>query len=465
MADFIGPDGARIAIEGDVHLGGSLAVAQLADGRTMLTADGGGGGSAPAGSLVVGEAAAGAVGVDTLVLPSATVTVSGTVATVDQIDAASLEGGDSAYHLARAHHSGTQLAATISDLTETVQDLVGALVASGANITATYNDGAGTLTLAVTGTLPLAVGGTGADGSALAAGRVLASPAVGSGAAAYRALAAADIPSLDAAAIASGQLTTARGGTGADGSSQAAGKVFAAPAASTGAATFRALADTDVPSLPASRIGTGQLATARGGTGADGSSVAAGRVLASPAAATGALALRALVASDIPTVPASRVDFIDAVIDMGAGSNVSIADLTVTGTLGLAELQVDGPSTLNDTVNVNGDLATSGTASAGVVSGPQRQPHGAKSAAYTLTTSDAIVDVDATGAARVITLPSAVTVGSGRTYRITKVDASANAVTITPAAGQTINGAATKALTAQWQSALLYSNGTVWRAV
>lgn len=66
-------------------------------------------------------------------------------------DADLLDGQDGVFYLARANHTGTQLAATISDLPESVQDLVAAMVAAGANITATYDDTAGTLTLAVSG--------------------------------------------------------------------------------------------------------------------------------------------------------------------------------------------------------------------------------------------------------------------------------------------------------------------------
>lgn len=49
-------------------------------------------------------------------------------------------------------------------------------------------------------------------------------------------------------------------------------------------------------------ITSGTLAKARGGTGADGSSVAANRVLASPNGSTGAVSFRALVAADLPDI-------------------------------------------------------------------------------------------------------------------------------------------------------------------
>ncbi len=73
---------------------------------------------------------------------------------------------------------------------------------------------------------------TGAGALALAwvneaANIVLAGPAAGGAAApTFRALAAADIPNLDAAKITAGQLATARGGTGVDGSAAANGNLL-----------------------------------------------------------------------------------------------------------------------------------------------------------------------------------------------------------------------------------------------
>jgi PIN domain nuclease of toxin-antitoxin system len=49
----------------------------------------------------------------------------------------------------RANHTGTQLAATISDFTESTQDVVGAFIVDSSTIDVTYNDVANTLSLAV----------------------------------------------------------------------------------------------------------------------------------------------------------------------------------------------------------------------------------------------------------------------------------------------------------------------------
>lgn len=50
----------------------------------------------------------------------------------------------------------------------------------------------------------------------------------------------------------------------------------------------------------------------------------------------------------------------------------------------------------------------------------------------------------------------------GRTLFVKKMDASANAVTITAKAGETIDGAASKAITTQYMSYTLMSFGTGW---
>lgn len=53
--------------------------------------------------------------------------------------------------LARANHTGTQLASTISDLTEVTQDMLSTFLVAGSNVTITYNDPSNTLTIAAAG--------------------------------------------------------------------------------------------------------------------------------------------------------------------------------------------------------------------------------------------------------------------------------------------------------------------------
>jgi len=49
--------------------------------------------------------------------------------------------------LSRANHTGTQLASTISDFAEAVDDRIGATIVAGSNVTVTYDDVANTLTI------------------------------------------------------------------------------------------------------------------------------------------------------------------------------------------------------------------------------------------------------------------------------------------------------------------------------
>ena len=75
--------------------------------------------------------------------------------------------------------------------------------------------------------------------------------------------------------VANASVTTISNAIG----SQTANTVYAAPDGSAGNPTFRALVANDIPNLAASKITSGQLAVARGGTGVDGSAAANGTLL------------------------------------------------------------------------------------------------------------------------------------------------------------------------------------------
>lgn len=85
----------------------------------------------------------------------------------------------------------------------------------------------------------------------------------------------------------------------------------------------------------------------------------------------------------------------------------------------------------------------------------QTPGHRIVTAAATLTEADDVVLCNSTGGSFAVTLPLASSVPN-QNYRIKKTVA-ANTVTITPSGSDTIDGAATLAVTTQWQTTWLRS--------
>ena len=73
-------------------------------------------------------------------------------------------------------------------------------------------------------------------------------------------------------------------------------------------------------------------------------------------------------------------------------------------------------------------------------------------------------DVSAAGGSRLITLPQAAA-NTGLTILVRKTDTSANTVTVDGNGSETINGATTQVITAQYTTLTLSSNGTEWAIV
>jgi hypothetical protein len=84
-----------------------------------------------------------------------------------------------------------------------------------------------------------------------------------------------------------------------------------------------------------------------------------------------------------------------------------------------------------------------------------------KTSTYTATITDSTILCDATTGSMTINLP-AVSGVTRRQYVIKKIDSSVNTVTIDPNASETIDGATTYVLSAQWASAHIQTNGTAW---
>lgn len=93
---------------------------------------------------------------------------------------------------------------------------------------------------------------------------------------------------------------------------------------------------------------------------------------------------------------------------------------------------------------------------------PRTKPK-AVTAAYTASPVDDLILADATSGAITVTLETAVGC-DGRRHLIKKSDASGNAITVACTGSETIDGAATATLAAQYDTLAVISNGTNWLA-
>jgi hypothetical protein len=98
-----------------------------------------------------------------------------------------------------------------------------------------------------------------------------------------------------------------------------------------------------------------------------------------------------------------------------------------------------------------------------VIDGQKAQPIAAITADHTATIAEDTFLVDATAGNVTVTLPSAA--NTALRYTVKKADASAHTVTIAAAAGQTIDGAASIAITARWTALTLIPSGGGWYVV
>lgn len=164
----------------------------------------------------------------------------------------------------------------------------------------------------------------------------------------------------------------------------------------------------------------------------------AANFVAAPTASSGVLGCRALVTGDLPVV---------AIAQGGTGTAS-----TLTGI-------VRGSASAMTAAELTGDTTTSGSNAT-----TTKQLHLAQvtvvfsQSPYTIAATDSTISCDAASGAIVLNLPAAT--GSGRVLRVKKTDSSANGCTLTRAGSDTIDGATTVALTAQYGSTTVEDSGS-----
>lgn len=135
-------------------------------------------------------------------------------------------------------------------------------------------------------------------------------------------------------------------------------------------------------------------------------------------------------------------------------STVNYADVAWYRVAGSKWRATDGGTTNRADIEVRNVLVT-GNTTRGIVS---------KTASYTVTANDGVIECDATSGAITLTLPAVSGAAAGTTYSLIKTDSSANAVTFDGNASETIDGALTVSTTTQWASITIIRNaaGTAW---
>jgi hypothetical protein len=163
-----------------------------------------------------------------------------------------------------------------------------------------------------------------------------------------------------------------------------------------------------------------------------------------------------------PTIGAGKVDStkVDSTVEVVSRKGATSGYASLDG-LTLVPTAQQATGTASSTTYLRGDRTWADFTSAvqGTVT-----PYVSKNADYSITTSDAVISVDASGAGRTMTLPTAVGV-TGRTYTIKKSDSSSNTVTIATSSAQTIDGGSTAVIRVQYASVTVISNGSNWQII
>ncbi len=151
----------------------------------------------------------------------------------------------------------------------------------------------------------------------------------------------------------------------------------------------------------------------------------------------------------------TKLNFLDPAIGIYSPADTFL-DLFADGAVRIGDSSGGAPTNYAN-FNSTGNLSFVGSAGiTGLKIGTTNKTTG-----YTATLTDDFISADASGGAFTITLP-AVATATGKVYYIKKIDATGNPITIDGNGAETIDGAATAIINAQYESITLICNGSTW---
>jgi len=171
-----------------------------------------------------------------------------------------------------------------------------------------------------------------------------------------------------------------------------------------------------------------------------------------------AIFLPAYIATNVSGGIATVCNFVWSFLNLRLG-DITVGRVNAIDRSVFRDLDIRGDMNVGNNLSVGNNIIGADVKTGGTIFGTRTTAFA--DSPYNASRNDRTIRCNCTGGVIVVNLPTAAT-SIGRQYVVKKVDASSNAVTLTPYGAETIEGEATLSLDAQYGIATIQSNGTSW---